>query len=124
MVKIDEPVRQALREMGAVSGVVTVYCPHTTAAITINENADPDVCHDLLADLARLAPERQGYYRHAEGNSDAHLKAMLVGSSQQMPVEDGEPAAGIWQSLYFCEFDGPRTRTVCVQFLGRTKEDE
>ncbi len=120
MVKIDSQVRQALREAGARSGTVTVYCPHTTASITINENADPDVCHDLLADLARVAPMKQGYYRHAEGNSDAHLKAMLVGASAQMLVEDGELVAGTWQSLYFCEFDGPRTRTVCVQFTGLT----
>lgn len=116
LINIDAPVRKALQEMAARDGVATIFCPHTTAAITINENADPDVCHDLLEDLNRLVPRQQRYYRHAEGNSDAHAKASLVGASEQVLVRDGEMVLGTWQSLYLVEFDGPRTRTVLVGF--------
>jgi len=91
--------------------------PHTTAGLTINENADPDVARDILAGLARLVPAT-GDYRHAEGNSDAHLKASLVGSSVTVPVVDGRLALGTWQGIYFCEFDGPRRRHVLVGFAG------
>lgn len=114
LVKIDAQVRAAVRESGAQNGIVTIFCPHTTAGITINENADPDVCHDLLGDLARLVPERQPYYQHAEGNSDAHLKALLTGSSAQVILQNAELQLGTWQSLYFAEFDGPRSRKVQI----------
>jgi secondary thiamine-phosphate synthase enzyme len=90
--------------------------PHTTAAITINENADPDVVTDLLAGLARIAPRDAGW-RHSEGNSDGHLKSSLVGASELVPVADGRLQLGTWQGVYFCEFDGPRTRQVWVQGL-------
>jgi secondary thiamine-phosphate synthase enzyme len=95
-----------------------VYCPHTTAAITINENADPDVVHDILAWLNRAIPQRQADFRHGEGNSDSHLKASLVGSSATVLIEDGDLVLGRWQGVYFCEFDGPRTRTVHMQIIG------
>jgi secondary thiamine-phosphate synthase enzyme len=97
------------------NGTCTVYVPHTTAGVTINENADPDVSRDILAGLARLVPAT-GDYRHAEGNSDAHIKASLVGSSVTVPVIDGRLALGTWQAIYFCEFDGPRNRHVLVGF--------
>jgi secondary thiamine-phosphate synthase enzyme len=95
-----------------------VYCPHTTAAITINENADPDVVHDVLLCYDRLVPHEQPGFRHAEGNSDSHIKATLVGPSVTVLVENGAPILGRWQGIFFCEFDGPRTRTVQVQVVG------
>ena len=100
------------------SGTCHVYVPHTTAGLTINENADPDVARDILADLARLVPA-EGDYRHAEGNSDAHIKASLVGFSAMVPVVDGRPALGTWQGVYLCEFDGPRRRRVLVGVTGK-----
>lgn len=114
LINIDHQVRGALAELRAKDGIALVFCPHTTAAITINENADPDVQHDLLKDFERLAPARQAYYQHGEGNSDSHLKCSLVGTSEQILIENGSPCLGTWQSIYFCEFDGPRTRTVSV----------
>ena len=117
-VEITELVRTALREQGVISGACIVYCPHTTAAITINENADPDVVHDMLLWLDRVIPQRQPGFQHGEGNSDSHLKASLVGSSATVLVENGELVLGRWQGVYFCEFDGPRTRNVHVQVLG------
>ena len=112
---ITGQVQEAVRAAGGTDGVVTVFVPHTTAGVTINENADPDVCYDLLAKLEKLVPERESYYQHAEGNSDAHLKAALMGSSVQVIVESGRLCLGTWQGLYFAEFDGPRTREVWVQ---------
>ncbi|MPN50120.1 hypothetical protein SDC9_197746 [bioreactor metagenome] len=97
-------------------GICMIYCPHTTAGITVNENADPDVKHDLLAKLNALVPTHESYYRHAEGNSAAHLKASLLGFSQSVPVRHGQLALGTWQGIYFCEFDGPRSRRVQVYF--------
>jgi secondary thiamine-phosphate synthase enzyme len=99
------------------NGTCHMYMPHTTAGLTINENADPDVARDILSGLARLVPVT-GEYRHAEGNSDAHLKASLVGFSLMVPVIDGHLALGTWQAMYFCEFDGPRDRHVLVGFRG------
>lgn len=96
------------------SGVCHVFCPHTTAGLTVNENADPAVKRDLMAKLAALIPRNESYYRHDEGNSDAHLKAALLGMSLTLPVRDGRLALGTWQGVYFCEFDGPRTRHVQV----------
>jgi len=117
LVDITAQVQEALRELGATDGVCTVFCPHTTAAITINENADPDVCRDWLENLNRLVPAHQDYYRHGEGNSDSHVKSSLVGASEQVIVENGRLVLGTWQSIYFAEFDGPRTRKVHVGFI-------
>jgi secondary thiamine-phosphate synthase enzyme len=115
-VDITEKLRDAIRRQGFQNGAVVVFCPHTTAGLTINEGADPDVKRDLTVTLDRLVPER-GDYRHAEGNSDAHLKASLMGASLLVPVVDGNLQLGTWQAVYFCEFDGPRSRKVKVQFL-------
>lgn len=96
-------------------GVGTVYVPHTTTAVTINENADPDVPRDILKKLGELIPQRDNY-SHMEGNSDAHIKASLFGSSVRVIIKDGQLLLGTWQSIFFCEFDGPRTRKFYVQF--------
>lgn len=109
LIDITNEVRVALAASAQRNGVVTVFVPHTTAAVTINENADPDVQTDMLAWLARLVP-RDPSFRHAEGNSDGHIKATLVGASVQVPFIDGELLLGTWQAIYFCEFDGPRQR--------------
>jgi secondary thiamine-phosphate synthase enzyme len=112
---ITAEVENALRESGIQAGVCTVFCPHTTAGITINENADPDVARDLLLGLGKAFPDRQDF-RHAEGNSSAHLKASCIGSSVCIPVSEGNLCLGRWQGVYFCEFDGPRQRqfVVCI----------
>lgn len=115
-VDITATVVEMVRASGIAEGVVVVSCPHTTAGITVNENADPDVVRDLLGGLARLAPRDAGW-RHREGNSDGHLKATLVGSSATLPVDGGRLALGTWQAVYLCEFDGPRTRRVNVTVL-------
>jgi len=115
-IDITETVRERLRAKGIRDGACLVYAPHTTAGITINENADPDVQRDLQAQLSRIAPQ-EGLYRHAEGNSDGHVKSSLVGASQLIPIEGGRLALGQWQAIYFCEFDGPRTRRVYLQWL-------
>jgi secondary thiamine-phosphate synthase enzyme len=113
---ITVEVARAVREAGLSEGAVLVYSPHTTGGITINEGADPDVKRDMLAHLARLVPENAGF-RHAEGNSDAHIKTSLMGPMQLVPVIGGRLELGAWQKIYFCEFDGPRRRTVLVQCL-------
>ena len=105
----------ALCEPAIASGFVIVYVPHTTAGVTIQENADPDVQHDLLAKLDALVPHREAYYRHGEGNSDSHLKTAMVGNSVTVLVEDGRLVLGRWQGIYLCEFDGPRRREVIVK---------
>lgn len=115
---ITAEVRAALQRRGLREGIAIVYCPHTTAAITINEGYDPDVVHDMQLWLDRAVPHVQPGFRHGEGNSDAHLKASLIGSSATIPVSGGELQLGQWQAIFFCEFDGPRTRTVHVQWLG------
>ena len=97
-------------------GVCLIHCPHTTAGLTVNENADPDVKHDLLAKLDALIPAHEPYYQHGEGNSAAHLKSMLTGISLSLPVVNGRLELGTWQGVYFCEFDGPRTRHVELFF--------
>src|SRR5262249_39083054 len=111
-------VRDCLRQVKAGSRSCVVYCPHTTAAITIQENADPDVVHDMLLWLNASVPKEVPGFLHAEGNSDSHIKASLVGPSVMLLVEDGELVLGRWQGIYLCEFDGPRTRTVMVQVIG------
>lgn len=113
-VDITEAVGEAIRELGIEKGVVQVFVPHTTAGITINENADPDVVADMDAALERMVPW-EGRYRHGEGNSAAHVKASLMGSSVMVPVENGAVSLGTWQAVYLCEFDGPRSRRVNVQ---------
>jgi secondary thiamine-phosphate synthase enzyme len=117
-VDITARVRQVVRRNGIRQGACIVYCPHTTAAITINENADPDVVHDMMLWLERTVPQRQEGFRHGEGNSDSHIKASLIGSSAMVLLERGELVLGRWQGIHFCEFDGPRTRSVHVQLLG------
>ena len=114
LVDVTARIRAALREAGAKDGLLVVYCPHTTAGVTVQENADPDVKDDFLLALENAVPARpaRGSYRHAEGNSDAHVKASLVGSSATLIVEGGAPVLGTWQGVYLCEFDGPRRRTV------------
>ena len=114
MVDITDSVLRALRDEGVVDGLCVVYCPHTTAAITINENADPDVARDVLGELNKIVPFDDGY-RHGEGNSAAHIKSSLVGASETLLVEGGRPVLGTWQGIYFCEFDGPRSRRVIVK---------
>jgi secondary thiamine-phosphate synthase enzyme len=117
LVDITVAVTAELAGSGVKSGRCHVYIPHTTAGLTVNENADPDVARDILAGLARLVPAT-GDYRHAEGNSDAHIKASLVGSSVTVPIVDGRLALGTWQAIYLCEFDGPRRRHVLVGIGG------
>lgn len=117
LIEITDSVREVVSHSGVRNGLVQVYTPHTTAAITINENADPDVVTDLLAGLDRIAP-LQNNYRHLEGNSAAHIKSSLVGASETVLLSDGIIQLGTWQGLYFCEFDGPRTRQVHIQVLG------
>ena len=114
---ITKEVREAVSESGVSDGVALVFCPHTTAGITINENADPDVVHDLLIGLDNAFPELPGFL-HGEGNSTAHLKASSVGSSVSVIVNGGRLVLGTWQSVYFCEFDPPRSRKFYVQVTG------
>ncbi len=113
LIDVTELVLRTVAEIGRDDGIVTVFSPHTTSGMTINENADPDVQADILARLASLVPPEAGY-RHAEGNSDAHIKATLVGPSVQVPLVGGRLLLGRWQGVYFCEFDGPRLRRLEV----------
>ena len=115
--EITDKVRDAVRESGVEQGMCLVFCPHTSAAITINENADPDVRRDLRFALRETFPDRSEF-RHREGNSAAHLKSSLLGCSELIPIDQGKLALGIWQGIYFCEFDGPRDRRFYVQALG------
>lgn len=115
MIDITRLVQECVNDSGVRGGIVRVFVPHTTAAVTINENADPDVLHDILADLDRVLPRIEPYYRHGEGNSAAHLKASLFGCSETLFVEDGRLVLGTWQGIYFCEFDGPRRRRFFVR---------
>ncbi|WP_294490281.1 secondary thiamine-phosphate synthase enzyme YjbQ [uncultured Ruminococcus sp.] len=113
---ITSYVRQTLNESGVESGIAVVFCPHTTAAITINENADPDVQTDLLFALDKTYPDRP-QFRHMEGNSAAHLRSSCVGASETVIIEDGSLLLGTWQGIYFAEFDGPRLRTFYVKII-------
>ena len=116
MLDITPKLQDLLEADGASSGIMTVYTPHTTTGLTINEGADPDVCRDILAHLRTMIPQHKGF-RHAEGNSDAHIKATLFGSSVQIIIDDGRLLLGTWQRVFLGEFDGPRTRTVWVKIL-------
>ena len=113
---ITSRVKQAVRESNVADGLCVVFCPHTTAAITINENADSDVQRDLLLALADIFPDRADF-RHFEGNSHAHLKSSVIGASETIPISDGQVVLGTWQGVYFCEFDGPRSRHFYVQVV-------
>lgn len=117
MTKVTNMVREDIRKSGVKDGIIVVFCPHTTAGFTINENADPDVVHDLLYGYEKSFPTEDGRYLHAEGNSHAHMKSSLVGASQTLILADGEIVFGIWQDLYFCEFDGPRNRRFYVKII-------
>jgi secondary thiamine-phosphate synthase enzyme len=119
MIDITSQVQQFVHEKGITRGRVTVFCPHTTAAITINENADPDVQHDMLLTLDELFPQYRPGYRHNEHNSDSHMKSSLVGASETILVKEGTLVLGTWQGIYFCEFDGPRTRKFMVAIEGK-----
>ena len=114
MVDITASVQKGLSKQGLKDGFCMVYVPHTTAGITINEGSDPAVCHDILAKLNEMVPPDAGY-KHREGNSDSHIKASIMGSSVTVMVEDGRLALGTWQKIFFCEFDGPRSRKVYVK---------
>jgi len=116
MKDITGQIRDIIRDTGTGSGLCHVFVPHTTAAVTINENADPDVPIDIITILDRLIP-LHGSYRHREGNSAAHVKASLLGASETVLIENGQPLLGTWQSIFFCEFDGPRTRRVLVKVV-------
>ena len=118
MIDITSQVSSLVGKSGVTDGDVIVYCPHTTAAITINENADPSVPHDLLLTLEQLLPQHRSGYRHSEGNSDSHCKSSLIGCSEQILIVDGSLQLGTWQGIFFCEFDGPRSRKVIVQIRG------
>ena len=113
-IDVTAKVQEVVEESGITDGTCTVYVPHTTAAVTINENADPSVRRDILSTLNELVPF-DADYSHVEGNSAAHIKASIIGSSETIIVTDGRLALGTWQGIYFCEFDGPRHRTLLVQ---------
>lgn len=115
-VNIDHYIYEALAESGVESGILVVYCPHTTAGITINENADPDVKVDLELGLNKTFPNDKEYV-HMEGNSDGHMKSSVVGVSETLIIEDGQPIFGTWQSVYFAEFDGARNRTIYIKIM-------
>jgi secondary thiamine-phosphate synthase enzyme len=119
MIDITSQVASIVAESGITNGEVVVFCPHTTAAITINENADPSVPHDILLALDALVPRSHAGFRHSEGNSDAHCKSSLVGCSEHVLVADGHLMLGTWQGIFFCEFDGSRNRKVVVQVRGQ-----
>ena len=112
--KITSPVQKLVDESGVGEGVCYTYVPHTTAGLTINEGADPDVVRDIIMELNKIVPFEDGYF-HREGNSAAHIKASLMGSSVTVIIQGGKLLLGTWQSIFFCEFDGPRTRRVLVR---------
>lgn len=117
LVNITSAVQDKVRARGWADGALLLWCPHTTGAVTVNEGADPDVMRDIVVNMRKLVPHR-GDYRHAEGNSDAHIKSSMFGCDQMVIVEDGRLQLGTWQSIYFCEFDGPRTRKLWLKWLG------
>jgi secondary thiamine-phosphate synthase enzyme len=116
LMDITEKIREAVLSSGVTNGICTVFVPHTTAAVTINENADPSVKHDILMTLRKIVPDSLAY-KHSEGNSPAHVKACLVGSSVKIIIDGGRLALGTWQGIFFCEFDGPRSRKVYLNVL-------
>ena len=116
LLDITTAVRKCINENGWSDGALLLYCPHTTGAITVNEGADPDVVRDIIVNMRKLVPHH-GDYHHAEGNSDAHIKSSMFGCDQMVIVEGGNIQLGTWQKIYFCEFDGPRTRKLWVKWL-------
>jgi secondary thiamine-phosphate synthase enzyme len=116
MIDVTQEVRRAISASGLKEGLALVFVPHTTAAVTINENADPDVIRDMVMELGRIVPFEDNY-RHGEGNSAAHIKASLIGASETLIVADAEPVLGTWQGIYFCEFDGPRHRQMLIRII-------
>ena len=116
MLDITGDVERAMKESGIVNGLLFVYTPHTTAAVTINENADPAVPKDIIDKLNQLVPESKEY-RHLEGNADSHIKSSIIGASETLIVENSSLVLGTWQSIFFCEFDGPRSRNVFIQII-------
>ncbi|MEN6582749.1 MAG: secondary thiamine-phosphate synthase enzyme YjbQ [Armatimonadota bacterium] len=117
-VDVTSQVQQCITDAGFRDGIVCVFVPHTTAGVTINENADPDVVDDVLDTMAKLIPERAGY-KHVEGNSDSHVKSSLIAPSLTVIVENGRLKLGTWQGIYFTEFDGPRNRQCWVKMIGK-----
>jgi len=109
-------INEAIRKSSVQNGIATIYCPHTTAGITINENGDPDVVRDIIATLDKIFPA-EGDYRHFEGNSHAHIKSSYVGVEKTIIINEGKLLLGTWQSVYFCEFDGPRNRKVFIKVI-------
>jgi secondary thiamine-phosphate synthase enzyme len=118
MVDITARVRAEVKSSGVQNGLCTVFVPHTTGAVAINENTDPDVQTDILNALERAVPQKGKYYKHEEGNAPAHAKAALIGASETVPVQGGKLLLGTWQAIYFCEFDGPRNRKLTVAVVG------
>ncbi len=116
-IDITSRIAKIVKDAKIKDGLCVIFCPHTTAALTINENADPSVQKDIIKHLEELVPADKGY-SHSEGNSDAHIKSALLGSSLNVIIEDGSLALGTWQGIYFCEFDGPRNRNVYVKLIG------
>jgi secondary thiamine-phosphate synthase enzyme len=117
MIDVSARVQQIVRQRGIQDGFVIIAIPHTTAGVTINENADPDVKHDILRKLEALIPQMESFYQHDEGNSDAHLKTAIIGNSVTVLIENGKLVLGRWQGIYFCEFDGPRERRMNVKLV-------
>lgn len=120
-INIDRQIRQLLQECGLQKGLLHLHVPHTTAGITINENADPDVPRDMELVLDRMVPWHDPAYRHGEGNTAAHVKASMMGASCTLIIENGKPCLGVWQSVFFCEFDGPRRREVWATIVADEK---
>lgn len=116
MLNVDAKVREVIRESGVKEGLCVLWVPHTTAGVTVNENADPDVTRDMLYEMNKVIPFRDGYH-HMEGNSAAHIKSSLFGPSLTFIIQEGRPLFGTWQSVYFCEFDGPRQRRLYVKIV-------
>jgi secondary thiamine-phosphate synthase enzyme len=119
LISITGVVQRALDKSGIEEGICIVYVPHTTAGVTINENADPDVAADILMGLKKIVPHNWSF-QHVEGNADAHIKASLVGSSVTIPVNKKRLVLGTWQGIFFCEFDGPRSRSFLIQFIPKS----
>lgn len=117
MIDITRKVAEIVRISGIKDGIAMIHIPHTTAAVTINENADRDVQHDMTKFMDELVPDKS-WFKHSEGNSDSHIKSSLFGCSQTVIIENGRMVLGTWQGIYFCEFDGPRTRNVIVKTMG------
>ena len=116
-VDITQDVAEALKESGVTDGIILVFCPHTTAGITINENADPDVLRDITIKTSKFIEHHDSDYRHGEGNSDSHIKSSLVGASEMVIIEKGKLILGTWQGIFFAEFDGPRSRDVFLKII-------